>query len=132
MEDVFDELIDHIKKVKREYLENQKNKKKAVKNKPSQQFLNKEKYSITVDGVTKNLTDYEFILIQQLLDAEDMYCDYETLCNKIYDYRYDSSTAKSLKVLVFRLKKKLGDLIIIKNLHSKGYEIARIKGYDRE
>lgn len=131
MEDVFDELIDHIKKVKHEYLKNQNNKNRLSKMKPSKELLNKEKYTITIDGATKNLTDYEFILIEQLLDADDMYCDYETLCNKIYDYKYDSATAMSLKVLISRLRKKLGDLIIIKTVYSKGFEIARIKGYDR-
>lgn len=131
MEEVFDELINHIKKVKQEYLQNQNNKNKLSKMKPSQELLNKEKYTITVNGITKNLTDYEFILMQQLLDADDMYCDYETLCDKIYDYRYDSSTAMSLKVLVARLRKKMGDLVIIKTRYSKGFEIVRIKGYGR-
>ena len=136
MEEVFDELIDHIKKLKREYLENQRNieanKNKNKKGKHSDKLLNKEKYTITVDGTTLKLTTSEFIVLKELLDAKDMFCDYETLCNKLYEYRYESSTAMSLKVLMARLRKKLGDLVKIKTVHGRGFEIVRIKNYDRE
>lgn len=131
MEEIFDELIDHIQKVKKQYLAEQKI--KAVrKNKLSTVFLNKVNYSAKVDNQEIRLTTLEFLLLEALLDSDQLFCTYEEICNKIYDYKYDSHTAMSLKILMSRLKKKLGDLITIKTQYSKGFEIVRIKGYDRK
>lgn len=130
MEEMIREMEALLMKMKRFQIEYGNVKPKSNR-KISDLFLNKITYEIKVSGETRLLTRSEYSLIKELLDSEDMFCSYEKLSSVIYGYESDSSSIRSLAVMVSRLRKAVGDLIEIKTVKNKGYIITEVKGYDK-
>ena len=97
----------------------------------SSKFLNKNDYTLHVANVEIRLTGSEFILLETLFNAENMFCTYEQLSRKIYEYNHNYYTDRGLKTILMRLRKKLGKYLIINTVRGRGLKIERIVGYDR-
>lgn len=83
-------------------------------------LIENDRQKIVINGEIKDLTENEIIVLQELISSKNNFCTNNELCQKLYNYQYDKSTANSLRATISRLRKKLKGLIKIKSVH-KGY-----------
>ena len=66
-----------------------------------------------------HLTKTEKYIINTLLDSENFFSTYESLCSNVYGY-YDDSAIKNMRVAISRLRKKVGKYFTIEVVSSRG------------
>ena len=117
--------INEIRKIldKMEAIEN----KRKTKKKSNIITLEKEKLMVICNGKSEKLTRSEFLILNELVYADNNFCTYEHLCKILYDYQVDEFTTKSLRITICRLRKKLKGISDIRSIHAKGYELVKGK-----
>ena len=78
---------------------------------------------VTRAGVELDLTPREHAVLAILLRAEGAVVSSETLFERAWDERADPFTA-SVRVIVSRLRSKLGDPPLIETVHTRGYRLT--------
>ena len=67
------------------------------------------------------LTLNEAIVLREFLKEKEALCTYESLCKVLYGYELDEYALNSIRLIVFRLKKKVNSLFKIKNIRNRGF-----------
>jgi len=67
------------------------------------------------------LTLNEAIVLREFLKEKEALCTYESLCKVLYGYELDEYALNSIRLIVFRLKKKINSIFKIKNIRNRGF-----------
>lgn len=60
-------------------------------------------------------------ILSAIISHKNSYVSFQDLYNAIYDYEYDKYLANCVRAAITRLRKKMKDVIEIKNKKGKGY-----------
>lgn len=90
-------------------------------------YLDMEQLILINNETRVVLTLNEAILLRELLKEKERLCTYESLCKVLYGYELDDYALNSIRILVFRLKKKINGILRIKNIRNRGFIAYEVK-----
>lgn len=90
--------------------------------------INKNQFSVQVQGTPINLTKNEFLLIVYLIENKDRVISREELLRKIWDFKINDIDTRATDDTIKRLRKKLLDnnsKVFIKTVRGFGFKILK-------
>lgn len=94
-------------------------------NSENQIFFDNDTFEVMYKDKNVKLTHNEGIIILELISTSAMFCTYNQLSKKIYDYKYDKTTSAPLKITICRLRKKVAGMFELKTIRGKGIKIIK-------
>jgi len=91
------------------------------------QLLDLDRLCLNINNKSVRLTESECKLLDLLLNSKNLYCSYEELCKKLYNYNFDNSTNMALKTTMHRLRKKTKGMLKIQTIRNKGFQVFMVK-----
>lgn len=122
------DLVTYIKKDTFEKVEVSKKEEIKREQKPKEELYVDEERLILVNKETElSITLNEALLLREFLKEKEALCTYERLCKVLYGCELDDYALNSLRITVFRLKKKVNGILRIKNIRNKGFIAYEVK-----